>query len=58
MFEAPHESIGEDGMKVIFEKSSRKQVKVYGPYAEFSALCPYPAILLLSGGTVFNEIFR
>ena len=34
-------------MKVLFEKRSRKQVKVYDPYAEFSEVCPEPATLLL-----------
>ena len=33
--EAPHESIGEDGMKILFEKRSRKQVNFYAPYAVF-----------------------
>ena len=56
--EAPHDSIGEDGIKVIFEKISRKQVKLYDPYADFSEVCPYPAIFLFSGGTTLNEIIR
>ena len=56
--EDTHESIGENGMKVLFEKISRNQVKVYSPYAEFSELYPEPAILLLSSGTALNEIIR
>ena len=56
--EAPHESIGEDIMKVIFEKRSHKQVKVYDPYDEFAEICPDLAILLLSDSTALNEIIR
>ena len=56
--EAPHESLGEYGMKVLFDKISNKQVKVYDPYAEFAEVCPDPNILLLSGGTALNEIIR
>ena len=56
--ESPHNSIGEDGMKVIFEKRSCKQVKVYDTYADFSEVCPEPAILLLPGGTALNEILK
>ena len=56
--EAPHESIGEDATKDLFDKIIPKQVKVYDPYNEFSEVCPDPAILLLSGGTSLNEIIR
>ena len=56
--EAPHESIGEGGIKILFEKIIHKQVKVYDPYAEFSEVFPEPSILLLSGGTASNEIMR
>ena len=56
--EASHESIGGDGMKVIFEKIRRKKVKVYDPHAEFYELCPDPNILLLSVGTALNKIIR
>ena len=56
--EDTHESIGEYGMKVLFEKRIHNQVKVYDPYAEFAEVCPEPAILLLSGGTTLNEIIR
>ena len=56
--EATHESIGEDGMKVIFENISHKQVKLHDPYAEFSQVCPESAILLLSCGNSLNEIIR
>ena len=56
--EDTHESIGENGMKVLFEKISRNQVKVYSPYAEFSEVYPEPAILLLLSGTALNEIIR
>ena len=57
--EAPHESIGQYGMKVLFEKIIRKQVKVYDPYGEFDEVSPEPVILLLfSGGTALNEIIR
>ena len=56
--ETPHESIVEDGMKVLFDKRSHKQVKVYDIYANFSEVCTEPAILLLSCGTSLNEIIR
>ena len=36
VLEAPHESIGGDGMKVLFEKRSLKKVKVYDPYTNLS----------------------
>ena len=36
MLEDPHESIGGDGMKVLFEKRSLKKVKVYDPYTNLS----------------------
>ena len=52
--EAPHEFIGEYVIKVLFEKRSRKQVKVYDPYADFSEVCPEPSIFLLPGGTALN----
>ena len=45
-------------MKVLFEKIIHKQVKVYDPYAEFSEVCPEPAVLLLSGGTALNYTIR
>ena len=45
-------------MKVLFEKRSNKQVKVYDPYADFSEVYPEPDILLLSDGTALNEIIR
>ena len=45
-------------MKVIFEKRSRKKVKVYDPYAEFAEVYPEPDILLLQDGTDLNEIIR
>ena len=45
-------------MKVLFEKRSRKKVKVYDTYDEFPEVCPELAILLLSGGTYLNEIIR
>ena len=56
--EDSQESIGEGGIKVIFEKRSRKQVKVYDPYDEFAEVCPYPATLLLSSGTYLNTNIR
>ena len=56
--EDPHESIGEDGIKVLFDKIIRKQLQVYDPYDEFSEVFPEPVILLLSGGTYLNEIIR
>ena len=56
--EAPNESIGEDGMKVIFEKRTCKQVKVYYQYADFSEVFTEPAILLLLDGTDLNKIIR
>ena len=42
--EAPHESIGEDENKVVFEKIIWNQVKVYDPYDDCVELCPDPAI--------------
>ena len=46
-------------MKVLFEKISRKEVKVYDTYDEFYEVSPEPVILLLlSGGTNLNEIIR
>ena len=36
--------MGEDGIKVLFGKIIRKQVKVYDPYTEFSEVCTEPAI--------------
>ena len=56
--EAPHESIGEDGMKIIFEKRRRKQVRVYDIYAELDEVCTEPAILLFSSGTGLNDNIR
>ena len=56
--EAPHESTGEDGMKVISEKRIPKQEKVYDTYDEFSEVFTERAILLLSDGTDLNEIIR
>ena len=38
--EAPHESIGEDGNKVIFEKRIRNKINVYDPYTAFAEVCP------------------
>ena len=56
--EASHASIGEDGITVLFEKISLKQVKVYDPYNYFTEVCPEPDILLLSGGIDLNDIIR
>ena len=56
--EAPHESFGEDGMKLLFEKIIHKQLEVYDKYAEFYEVCPEPNILLLSGGKALNDIIR